>query len=587
MSITINPLNLSYTIYKYKLKNYPSVATTQYILAVVFDVPYASTDFSDSNRLYIETFDIKKFDIEKYPIWLSYPKGSGVVPYRFLENYEDDLFSLTQESASSSDPSLIRWNFTLKKPSGDSLYTQAYSSISTSSYPVYISISPVFFKFTDNVYLAQNENVIKNYFFNTIKAYSGEELEIPSNQVSKGLLSHDITFSYTAYNWNASYIDNDTDTWIRTFLKNSKKYDSKDPNNPSGDSQGAGGDGDDDIGGNPHKTGEIPTISALDTGLITLYNPTTTQLQELGQFLWSDSFDINSFKKLFNDPFDTLLGLSIVPIKPTISATHNIMFGNLDSGVSSNVVAKQWVSIDCGSFSLNEIWHGALDYQPSTQVSIYLPFIGVRQLNVNDVMGSVMHLYYTFDVLTGTCIAEITINHSGQGNKSGGFSYNADMGSVYTFEGQCAVNIPLASQDFTNTIRAAIGAVGMVSGAAASFAAGHPALGTAALMMGTANAEIATHTPTIERSGHLSSSSALMSSLEPCLFVQRAHICKPERYYALRGVPSQVYVSALSQATGYFEIADVQNIHASGASDSELTEIKQLLTQGVFVDSWS
>lgn len=454
--------------------------------------------------------------------------------------------------------------------------------------------------------ISSMSNLALSGFFILIKYPNGKytRLQLPnindSSEVQTGLVYNKIN-NYPSSDKLGSidlFVENDTHvftqisgdafTWIGDYIEdNYKPYDTKDPNKNLEPSTGGGGGGDGDIGGNPHKTGEIPSISALDSGLITLYSPSTEQLQALGKFLWSDSFDINSLKKLFNDPFDTLLGLSIVPIKPIISSTHNIIFGNLDSGVSSGVVANQWVPVDCGSFTLSEVWNGALDYQPSTQVSIYLPFIGVRQLNVNDVMGSTLHLYYKFDVLTGTCVAEITINHTGQNNKSSGFSYNSDMGSVYTFEGQCAVNIPLASQDFTNTIRAAIGAVGMVSGAAASFAAGHPALGTAALMMGTANAEIATHTPTIERSGHLSSSSALLSSLEPCLFVQRAHICKPERYYALRGVPSQVYVSALSNATGYFEIADIQNIHASGASDSELQEIKQLLTQGVFIDSWS
>lgn len=375
-------------------------------------------------------------------------------------------------------------------------------------------------------------------------------------------------------------------TFAKFLLGESTEFDPDDPNKGGGDSTGGGGGGDGEIGGTPHKGGEIPTISALDSGLITLYNPSVVQLQSLGQFLWSDNFSLDSFKKLFNDPFDTLLGLSIVPIAPTVSGTHNIMFGNLDSNVSANVVANQFVEVDCGTLTLNETWNGALDYAPSTQVSIYLPFIGVRQLNTNDVMGSTLHLYYRFDVLTGSCVAEITIDHTSQGNKSSGFSYNSDMGSVYTYIGQCGVNIPLASRDYTNTIRAAISAVGMVAGVGASVATGNPAIGIASVITQSANIGMQANTPTVERSGHLSGSSALLSSYEPCLFVTRPHQCKPQKYYALRGVPSQVYVSALNKATGFFQIADVQNIHCSGATDSELTEIKTKLTQGVFVTTW-
>lgn len=591
--INCNIHDCSLTVYKYSLKN--TVIKNNWIPIYVIDVPYSSSQLSGNTLFFTNTsypsgsyFGIALKDLDYtdtlLPFWDGVSQGARNIAC--LEIYKDDIFTISTTEFTSVTGFTNTYTISMTLNNIDFLRRNVLSNEASSTYPnTGIIFQFCFFHTTDDHYLANNDNSIINQgFYYHVNTATVNQMPVSSG--SKGLLISDnqIICSTDALSttYNTAY-----ENAIRELLGKSKIYDKADPNSGSGDSTGNGGNPPDDIGGNPHKKGETPTISALDSGLITLYNPTVAELQTLGQFLWSDSFDINSFKKLFNDPFDTLLGLSIIPIKPTVSGTHNIMFGNLDSGVSSNVVAKQWVSVDCGTLTLNETWNGALDYAPSTQVSLYLPFIGVRQLNVNDVMGSVLHLYYNFDVLTGTCIAEISINHSGQGNKDNGWGYNADMGSVYTFEGQCAVNIPLASQDFTNTIRAAIGAVGMVSGAAASFAAGHPALGTAALMMGTANAEIATHTPTIERSGHLSSSSALMSSLEPCLFVQRAHICKPSKYYALRGVPSQVYVSALSQATGYFEIADVQNIHASGASDSELQEIKQLLTQGVFVDSWN
>lgn len=530
---------------------------------------------------------------------LAYIKSSNVYwsyPIKFVSsqsegaftNVIDDLdgdLSITKTKASTGNYTLL---YTIDNVVGYFSITKlsSYDNIQTLIPPI------VYNPNADIVWTSSNLTYC--YFIKSPSDYINviAATSYPSDKPGSAILKSIEIDSVNYHGYQYGYVsltstDNNRVPFVRRLMGLSKLLDPDDPNRGSGDSQGNGGNPPDDIGGDPHKTGEIPTISALDSGLLTLYNPTTEQLQSLGQFLWSDSFDINSFKKLFNDPFDTLLGLSIVPVKPTVSGTHNIMFGNLDSGVSSNVVAKQWVSVDCGTLTLNETWHGALDYAPSTQVSIYLPFIGVRQLNVNDVMGSVLHLYYNFDVLTGSCIAEITINHSGQGNKSSGWGYNADMGSVYTFEGQCAVNIPLASQDFTNTIRAAIGAVGMVAGAAASCATGNPALGVASLMMGTAQAGMTASTPTVERSGHLSSSSALMASLEPCLFIQRPHICKPERYYTLRGVPSQVYVSAISSCTGFFQLADIHNIHVSGATDSELDMIKDALTSGVFVKKWA
>lgn len=367
-------------------------------------------------------------------------------------------------------------------------------------------------------------------------------------------------------------------------------YDPDDPNPGDGDSHGGGGGGTDDLGGDPIKDTGVPTIEATDSGLMTLYNPTVSELQALGRFLWSDGLDLNSFKKLFNDPFDTLLGLSIIPIVPPTSGAKNIMFGNLDSGVSAKVISHQFVpNVDMGSVTLGEVYNGALDYSPFTTVSIYLPFIGYRELNVQDIMNSKIHLVYKFDVLTGGCIAELYVDHLKTGNKSkdnSKFRWESHSGLLASFEGQCAVNIPLASQDYTNTIRAMIGAVGMVGGAAASFATGNPALGVAALAVGTANSAMQASTPTVQRSGHLSSSNAIMANLTPFLTVTRPHQCKPSKYYKLRGVPSQIYVSKLSNLTTskhdyYLQVAEIPDIKVAGATDTEIAEIKNLLKEGV------
>lgn len=372
------------------------------------------------------------------------------------------------------------------------------------------------------------------------------------------------------------------DAFYNYIEGNYDPFDRDDPNPGGGDSKPGGGGGSGDIGGDTNPDDGLPTISALDSGLLTAYNPTVAELYSLGRFLWSDSFDISTFKKLFNDPFDTLLGLSIVPIKPNTSGTKSIMFGNMDSGVSAPVVANQWVKKDMGSVTLNEVWHGALDYAPSTGVSIYLPFIGMRQLNINDLMGSTIHLIYKFDVLTGSCTAQLYVNHDSQGNKRNGFSWTRNQGLLYEFIGQCAENIPLASQDFTNTIRAAISGVSVAAGAAASIATGNPAIGIASLTVGAANAGMQASTPTVERGGHLSGSASIMGYSQPFLIVERPHQCKPSRYYALRGIPSQVYTSKLSKCTGFTQITANNNLHIAGASDSELAELQNLLVSGVY-----
>lgn len=373
-------------------------------------------------------------------------------------------------------------------------------------------------------------------------------------------------------------------TEFGTWLTGNASILDKDDPNPGGESGTSDTGGTSDMGGDTIEDTGVPTIQATDSGLMTLYNPDVSTLRSLGQFLWSDSLDINSFKKLFNDPFDTLLGLSIVPIQPNHSGTQNIMFGNLDTGISCPVIGNQFVEVDMGTLSLNEVWAGALDYTPNTQVSIYLPFIGERQLNTNDVMNSSIQLKYKFDILTGGCVAQLYVTYNKTGNKkSNDFSFNSNAGFLCSYEGQASINLPLSSMDYTNTIRAMIGAVGMVAGASASFATGNPALGVAALAVGTANSTIQGSSPTVERTGHLSSSNALMDNLQPHLTVCRPHQCKPKYFYQYRGIPSQVYVKNLKDVSGFVQIAEDVHIDAEGATDSELNEIKQLLQEGVLI----
>ena len=576
----INESDCSLTYYRYYLSD-----KKNYIPIFVIDVPYTSKELSGSTHDF--NYDVGNLfgiaSIDTLPIWgeivTHVDSATQRVTYSHhypYTSYDDGLIKVSTSIDLSDNSMGITAYFT------DHMHVAF--PLSPENYPAkdgFLSSATIlmaFPHFSDDVY-----GWFPNSRFNLAK---NKNSDIPGNILpttgKKG--------SFTVYGSDITnagfhpFVNPDTsyDPYVRKILGKSKKIDTKDPNPGGGDSKPGGGGGDGDIGGDTNPDDGLPTISALDSGLLTAYNPTVKDLQSLGKFLWSDSFDISTFKKLFNDPFDTLLGLSVVPVKPNTSGTKNIMFGNMDSGVSAPVVSNQWVPKDMGSITLNEVWHGALDYAPSTGVSIYLPFIGMRQLNVNDVMGSTIHLIYKFDVLTGSCIAQLYVNHDSQGNKNGGFSWNQNQGLLYEFIGQCAENIPLASQDFTNTIRAAIGGVAVAAGAAASIATGNPAIGIAALTVGAANAGMQASTPTVERSGHLSGSASIMGYSQPFLIVERPHQCKPSRYYALRGVPSQVYTSKLSDCTGFTQITANNNLHIAGASDSELAELQNLLVSGVY-----
>ena len=100
------------------------------------------------------------------------------------------------------------------------------------------------------------------------------------------------------------------------FIK--KLYDAEetDPTNPysGGGTSGPGGGGGSFSGDNdPIDIPELPSISAVDAGFITIYKPSLDELRNLSKYLWSDLFSLDSFKKIFAAPIDCILGLNIMP----------------------------------------------------------------------------------------------------------------------------------------------------------------------------------------------------------------------------------------------------------------------------------
>ena len=112
-------------------------------------------------------------------------------------------------------------------------------------------------------------------------------------------------------------------------------------------------------GGTPRGEGDIidfpttPAISAADSGFITLYNPSLAQIQALAAYMWSGPFDLSSFKKIFADPMDCILGLSIVPVQVPNGGVKQITVGNISTGIAVSTAATNYVELDCGSVTVH------------------------------------------------------------------------------------------------------------------------------------------------------------------------------------------------------------------------------------------
>lgn len=294
----------------------------------------------------------------------------------------------------------------------------------------------------------------------------------------------------------------------------------------------------------------LPTQNA--SSLWAIYNPTLGQLNNLGAWLWSTNF-IDQILKIFNDPMQAIIGLHKVYATPNISGSGNIKVGYLDSGVPSNIVGNQYTYIDCGTVSLREYYGNILDYSPYTTVQLYLPFIGIVSLDIADVSRSSITVKYGVDVLTGACLASVSVQRDNAG------------GVLYQYSGNCACQYPLSSGSYMGMITGALGAIG-------SLARGN--------IIGTGLSVAGMHT-NIERSGGFSGNAGAMGIKKPYLIISRPQSAMNDGFPSIQGYPSNYY-TRLGNCSGFIQVAEchVENI---SATDKELDKIKDLLKEGVIL----
>lgn len=328
---------------------------------------------------------------------------------------------------------------------------------------------------------------------------------------------------------------------------------------PDGESGTGGGTGSFDGTGDNIDTPSLPTLSSVDTGFITLFNPTIAQLKELASYMWNGSlFDLNTWQKLFADPMDAILGLSVVPVAVPNGDTGEVKVGNISTGVSMTKAASQYVVVDCGTINVNEYWGGYLDYDPYTKAELYLPYCGIHQIATDDIMGKAVHVVYHVDILSGACCAYV---------KCGG-------SVLYSFIGQCASSIPISGTDFTNVINGVISAAVSIGSMVATGGASAP-LAVPSLAQTAVNSM----KPSIEKSGAMGGTGGMLAVQTPYLILTRPRQALPARQNTFTGYPSFI-TEKLSDLSGYTEIEEI-HLENISATESELSEIENLLKSGV------
>ena len=310
-----------------------------------------------------------------------------------------------------------------------------------------------------------------------------------------------------------------------------------------------------------------PYITASDSGFVTLFNPTESQLRALASFMWSSGFDLDTLKRLYASPIDYIIGASIVPVIPSLKeASHAItlpgVVGPISTGVSMDVV-YQYSTVNCGSMFIGKK-HGAyLDYSPYSHYQIWLPYIGFRDIDADDITGKTIELQYLVDLLSGACNAEL---------KCGGTV-------LYSWQGQCGAQIPINSADWSSMFSGAISLAASAVKLGASIATGGAGIASVATDVASMGMAATGMKPSISRGGTVAGAAGFMAAQTPYIVYTRPERAISARQNEISGYPSFVTMT-LGDLTGYNEIYRI-HLENIPATETELAELDGILKGGV------
>lgn len=423
---------------------------------------------------------------------------------------------------------------------------------------------------------------IENAMFAFVGFYGQKYFELPNDGFSSLFHTSENLTDYILINTEYNGDDSDfSGTALKTikyaFQKISYLYSY--PSDPlsGGGISGVGGTGSGGTGGGnwsaPSDNINFPTTPTvpdiMKTGLFSAYAMTTAELQTFGDYLWNgDFFDI--IQKIASDPLDSIIGLSVFPfdLSTVTSESVPLKVGNATVNDLQTVSKLQtnMKTISCGSINISHYSGNAMDYAPYTKLQIYLPYIGIRDLNINDFMNSVIKVDYAIDILTGSCCAYISTVNDGV-NKV-----------LYTFTGKMSADIPISGRNYATLI----GAISTLAttGAVASTLGGALPIAGAALL--SASKMVANSQPQVEHSGNFNSHLSLNLLQTPYLIITRPRQSLPQSFNSFKGYPSNI-TERLGNLNGYTEVEYVHMDGFPNATKEEILEIETLLKSGVIL----
>lgn len=314
------------------------------------------------------------------------------------------------------------------------------------------------------------------------------------------------------------------------------------------------------------------------SGFITMYSLGQGDVANLGAAIFTNDTWTNLRNK-FNgvgDPISYIISAVEIPVPPSTDNSKNFNLGGVEiengSGnpVPIHCTNFRYRNLAFGSVTLKETWGTEKDYS-QTSVSIYLPYVGVKDLDAEIVVNSTLTLKGCIDISNGDLFYALIVNKSDRPGV-----YIGSSGVAYRFQGNAGRQIPVGRADNTGQLAAMFG--GMAS-MGVGLMSGNPMMavgGAAGIIGGAAIGQ------KVSMASGAGGSIGRADVQYPYLIITRKVPVYPNEWRAHFGA-TRYQTFTVSDVHGYTQFADYHADQIEGANDAERAAIEQAMKAGVFL----
>lgn len=286
------------------------------------------------------------------------------------------------------------------------------------------------------------------------------------------------------------------------------------------------------------------------------------RLQKLGKKLWDYSF-YDFIQNLNASPIENIVSIKMYPFTIPHGQDIEIVLGNVGMGVLGGPVDVDYNCkhvINPSGTTIAKKYPQKYNYLNSnvfTRLSIFLPYIGFKELDASVFLDHELKVEYIVDILTGSCVA---------------MCYADDV-PIVQYNGLMGLDIPISA---TNRAQVEAGIVQSVGQSA--FAIAQKDLGGAA----NAALNILSHSFHTETQGTASPSCNSFITHDVFYILEAPEVQFPSGYAHAHGLPLFL-TKSLNKVHGFTVCDNVDTSGIQGATLEEKEMIKQALEEGVYL----